>query len=409
MTCQPDGGIPAPTAGHFLFTSESVAEGHPDKLCDQVSDAVLDACLAQDPLSRVACETACKNDLIMIFGEVTTTAEVDYEQLVRDVCKSIGYDSIEKGLDYRNMTIVNKLDKQSPEIGTSVHGMGAKPLEEIGAGDQGIMFGYASDETEELMPLSLSLANKLGMQLAKLRKSGELAWLRPDGKTQVTVEYRKGESGEMLPLRVHTVLVSTQHSPDVDNVTIRKQVLERVILAVVPTEFLDERTIYHINPSSAFTIGGPYGDAGLTGRKIIVDTYGGWGAHGGGAFSGKDPTKVDRSAAYAARWAAKSLVANGFCRRVLVQVSYAIGLAKPLSLFVDTYGSVTPGYSDDYLTEVLARNFDFRPGCIIRDLQLLKPQYQKLAAYGHMGRNDLMPLWEIPKDLHHELLPQRAT
>jgi len=282
--------------------------------------------------------------------------------------------------------------------------MGTKKAEEIGAGDQGIMFGYASDETDELMPLSLSLANRLGFQLTRLRKSNTIPWLRPDGKTQVTVEYMKGPQGEMIPLRVHTILISTQHAPGVDLATIRREVIRQVIQPVVPARLLDDKTIYHINPSSAFTIGGPHGDAGLTGRKFIIDTYGGWGAHGGGAFSGKDPTKVDRSAAYAARWAAKSLVANGFCRRVLVQVSYAIGLAKPLSIFVDTYGSVADGYTDSDLTEILGRNFDFRPGCIIRDLRLNRPQYQALAAYGHMGRTDIMPAWEVPRDLKHEIV-----
>jgi S-adenosylmethionine synthetase len=400
MTINNPTSILAPHTGHFLFTSESVSEGHPDKLCDQISDAVLDACLAQDPDSRIACETCCKNDLVMIFGEITTKADVDYDQVVRSVCKDVGYDECEKGLDYKTMSVVNKLDKQSPEIGVSVTGTGA--IEDIGAGDQGIMFGYASDETPELMPLSLSLANKLGHRLAVLRKSLAVPWLRPDGKTQVTIEYKKGSDGEMIPLRIHTILISTQHEPGISNDVIRRVVIDQVIKGVVPLELLDDKTIYHVNPSSAFTIGGPHGDAGLTGRKIIVDTYGGWGAHGGGAFSGKDPTKVDRSAAYAARWAAKSLVANGFCRRALVQVSYAIGVAKPLSLFVDTYGSVAPGYADEDLVGILERNFDMRPGCIIRDLKLKEPQYQKLAAYGHMGRTDISPVWEVVKDLSHE-------
>ena len=404
IMCRYEDGVPLPSPGHFLFTSESVSEGHPDKLCDQISDAVLDACLAQDPDSRVACETCCKNDLVMIFGEVSTNASVDYEAVVRKVCQEVGYDDVAKGLDYRTMEVMNRLDKQSPEIGQSVHGFGTRAVEDIGAGDQGIMFGYASDETEELMPLSLSLANKLGYQLAKLRKDNTIPWLRPDGKTQVTVEYTKGKQNEMIPLRVHTILISSQHAPGIPIETIRREVLDKIIKPVVPVALLDDRTIYHINPSSSFTIGGPHGDAGLTGRKIIIDTYGGWGAHGGGAFSGKDPTKVDRSAAYAARWAAKSLVANGFCRRVLVQVSYAIGLAKPLSLFVDTYGSVAEGYCDQDLTEILGRNFDFRPGCIIRDLELKKPQYQALAAYGHMGRTDIMPRWEVPRDLKHEII-----
>jgi S-adenosylmethionine synthetase len=395
--------IPQPSPGNFLFSSESVNEGHPDKLCDQVSDAVLDACLAQDPSSRVACESCCKNNMVMVFGEITTSAKVDYEQVVRDVCKNIGYDSIEKGLDYRTVEIINRLDKQSPEISGAVGGVnGSKAIEEIGAGDQGIMFGYASDETPELMPLTHALATKLGWQLTEVRKNGTLSWPRPDGKTQVTVEYQKADNGQLVPVRVHTILISTQHSPDVSNDQIQKDLIEHVIKPVVPAKYLDENTIYHINPSGAFTIGGPYGDAGLTGRKIIIDTYGGWGAHGGGAFSGKDTTKVDRSAAYAARWAAKSLVANGFCHRVLVQLAYAIGVAQPLSIHVDTYGSVTEGYTDTDLRNIVVRNFDFRPGCIQRDLDLKKPQFTALAAYGHMGRTDLNPKWEEVKDLSHE-------
>jgi S-adenosylmethionine synthetase len=394
--------VPLPESGHFLFTSESVAEGHPDKLCDQVSDAVLDACLAEDPWSRVACETCCKNDMVMIFGEITTNAHVDYESVVRRVCSEIGYDDAAKGLDFKTMHVVNKLDKQSPEIGQAVHGFGSKAIEDIGAGDQGIMFGYATDETEELMPLTMSLANRLGFQLAQLRKTGAVSWLRPDGKTQVTVEYKRGQFGELIPVRVHTILISTQHSPGVDLETIRATVVEQVIRPIVPANLIDEKTIFHVNPSLSFVVGGPEGDAGLTGRKIICDTYGGFGAHGGGAFSGKDMTKVDRSACYCARWAAKSLVANGFCHRALVQVSYAIGLAKPLSLFVDTYGSAAKGYTDEELTEIVARNFDFRPGCIIRDLDLAKPIYQRLAAYGHMGRVDLGVRWELVKDLAHE-------
>jgi S-adenosylmethionine synthetase len=341
--------------------------------------------------------------MVMVFGEITTNAKVDYEQVVRDVCKNIGYDSIEKGLDYRSVEIINRLDKQSSEISGAVGGVnGSKAIEEIGAGDQGIMFGYATDETEELMPLTHALATKLGWRLTEVRKKGILSWPRPDGKTQVTVEYSKAADGKLIPVRVHTILISTQHSPDVTNQQIQKDLMEHVIKPVVPSKYLDENTIYHINPSGAFTIGGPYGDAGLTGRKIIIDTYGGWGAHGGGAFSGKDTTKVDRSAAYAARWAAKSLVSNGFCHRVLVQLAYAIGVAQPLSIHVDTYGSVAEGYSDTDLRNIIMRNFDFRPGCIQRDLDLKKPQFTALAAYGHMGRTDLHPKWEEIKDLSHE-------
>eukprot|EP00397_Hematodinium_sp_SG-2012_P012526 GEMP01012699.1.p1 GENE.GEMP01012699.1~~GEMP01012699.1.p1 ORF type:complete len:746 (+),score=192.60 GEMP01012699.1:320-2239(+) len=301
------------------------------------------------------------------------------------------------------MAVLNKIEAQSPEIADSVHGHFTKNTEEIGAGDQGHMFGYASNETTELMPLTHSLATKLGYRLTQVRKNGTLPWVLPDGKTQVTIEYKKADDGSMVPQRVHTLLISTQHSADVDNDTIRRDVMEHVIKPVVPAMYLDEDTIYHINPSGKFVIGGPHADAGLTGRKIIIDTYGGWGAHGGGAFSGKDSTKVDRSAAYAARWAAKSLVANGFAKRALVQVSYAIGIAQPLSMFVDTYGSATLGFSDDNLTEIVKRNFDFRPGCIMRDLKLREPMFQRLAAYGHFGREDLMPAWEVAKDLSAEI------
>jgi S-adenosylmethionine synthetase len=393
--------IRPPQPGCFLFTSESVNEGHPDKICDQVSDAVLDACLAQDPDSKVACETCTKTGMVMVFGEITTKANIDYEAVVRKACADIGYDDAEKGLDYRNCEVLNKLEEQSPDIGQGVHGMGTKiSPEELGAGDQGHMFGYASNETPELMPLTHSLSTQLGLQLTIVRKNGTLPWVRPDGKTQVTCEYKKGSDGSMVPVRVHTILISTQHSPDVTNDQIKKDLMEHVIKPIVPEKYLDADTIYHINPSGRFCIGGPHGDAGLTGRKIIIDTYGGWGAHGGGAFSGKDTSKVDRSAAYAARWAAKSLVAAGLAKRCLVQVSYAIGVVQPLSMFVDSYG--TGSKSDDELCDIVKRNFDFRPGCIQRDLKLKEPQFQKLAAYGHMGRDDIKPMWEIVKDLSHE-------
>merc|ERR1712178_50268 len=323
----------------FMFTSESVNEGHPDKLCDQVSDAVVDACLAQDPDSRVACETCAGTGFVMVFGEITTKAEVDYEKVVRGTVEGIGFDAEEKGICGKTCTVLNKLHAQSVEIGDAVHGMGAKKPEEIGAGDQGHMFGYASNETPELMPLTHSLSTKLGWQLTKVRKDGTCPWVRPDGKTQVTAEYKKGEDGSMIPQRIHTILISTQHSPDVSNDQIYKDIMEHVIKPIVPAKYLDAETIYHINPSGRFVIGGPHGDAGLTGRKIIIDTYGGWGAHGGGAFSGKDPTKVDRSGAYICRQVAKSLVAAGLCKRCLVQVSYAIGVPEPLSVFVDSYGT----------------------------------------------------------------------
>jgi S-adenosylmethionine synthetase len=364
-----------------------------------VSDAVLDACLAQDPESKVACETCTKTGMVMVFGEITTTAKVDYDSVVREAVKQIGYDHEDVGLNYKTMEVLNKLEAQSPDIAQSVHGHNSKSIEEIGAGDQGHMFGYASNETEELMPLTHSLATKLGWQLTKVRKDGTVGWLRPDGKTQVTIEYKKGDDGAMIPVRVHTILISTQHAPDVTNEKIQSDLMEHVIKPIVPEKYLDADTIYHINPSGRFVIGGPHGDAGLTGRKIIIDTYGGWGAHGGGAFSGKDTTKVDRSAAYAARQAAKSLISNGFAKRALVQVSYAIGVVQPLSMFVDTYGSAIEGYTDEDLCDIVKKNFDFRPGCIQRDLDLKKPQFQALAAYGHMGREDLMPAWEVVKDL----------
>jgi S-adenosylmethionine synthetase len=381
----------------FLFTSESVNEGHPDKICDQVSDAVLDACIKEDPKSRVACETCTKTGMVMIFGEITTKATVNYEQVIREAIKNIGYDDVAKGLDYRTCNVIVAIEEQSPDIAQSVD---AVKDEDTGAGDQGIMFGYASDETPSLMPLTHNLATSIGAKLTEVRKNGVCPWVRPDGKTQVTCEY-KMENGRAIPQRVHTVVISTQHSEDVTNEKIKADLMEHVIKPVVPANYLDDKTIYHLNPSGRFIIGGPHGDAGLTGRKIIIDSYGGWGAHGGGAFSGKDTTKVDRSAAYAARWVAKSLVAKGLAHRCLVQLSYAIGVAKPLSIFVDSYGTgmTKSGKTDAELTKIVENNFDMRPGCIIRDLDLRQPIMSRTSAYGHFGREDQGFKWEVPKDL----------
>jgi len=381
----------------FLFTSESVNEGHPDKICDQVSDAVLDACVKEDPLSRVACETCTKTGMVMIFGEITTRATVNYEQVIREAIKKIGYDDVAKGLDYRTCNVIVAIEEQSPDIAQSVD---ATKIEDTGAGDQGIMFGYATDETPSLMPLTHNLATSLGAKLTEVRKNGKCPWVRPDGKTQVTCEY-KLEGGKPVPIRVHTIVISTQHDETVTNEQIKKDLHEHVIAPVVPAEYLTNETIYHLNPSGRFVIGGPHGDAGLTGRKIIIDSYGGWGAHGGGAFSGKDVTKVDRSAAYAARWVAKSLVAAKLCNRVLVQLSYAIGVAYPLSVFVDTYGTgvALSGKSDAEITEIVKNNFELSPGAIIRDLNLRRPILADTAAYGHFGRENDNFTWEKPKEL----------
>ncbi len=379
----------------YLFTSESVTEGHPDKLCDQVSDGVLDACLEQDPLSRVACETATKTGFVMVLGEITTHGFVNFDELVRNIVRDIGYDESSKGFDGNTCAVQVAIAQQSTDIAMGVDkAMEAKAgqmtneqIEKIGAGDQGMMFGFACNETPTLMPMPIYLAHNLARKLSVVRKSGALPWLRPDGKTQVTIEYHHGK-----PVRVDTVLVSTQHSPEVDHAEITEGVMEHVIVPTLPGEMVDQNMKIFVNPTGRFVIGGPMGDAGVTGRKIIVDTYGGMGRHGGGAFSGKDPTKVDRSGAYAARWVAKNIVAAGLAERCEIQVAYAIGVARPLSINVETFG--TGAISDEKIASLVGDFFDLRPGAIIHDLNLRRPIYRQTAAYGHFGRDDLDLPWE---------------
>ena len=378
--------------GKWLFTSESVTEGHPDKICDQISDGVLDAIIAQDKTARVACETCCTTGMVLVMGEITTSAYVDIPTIVRNTIKEIGYDGSDSGFDYKTCAVLTSIDEQSPDIAMGVN----KSLEaregdtdplDTGAGDQGMMFGYANDDTEELMPLPVSLAHKLTLRLTSVRKNRVVDFLRPDGKSQVTVEY----DGNKVK-RVDAVVISTQHTEDVSHEELEKFVTEQVIKPVVPSELIDKDTKFFVNPTGRFVVGGPQGDSGLTGRKIIVDTYGGFGRHGGGAFSGKDPTKVDRSAAYMGRYIAKNIVAAGLAKECEVQFAYAIGVAKPVSVMVDTFG--TGVIEDEKITEIVKKNFDLRPAAIIRDLDLRRPIYQKTAAYGHFGRTDIELPWE---------------
>ncbi|MDU5111575.1 MAG: methionine adenosyltransferase [Clostridium sp.] len=376
-----------------LFTSESVTEGHPDKICDQISDAVLDSILAKDPSARVACETAVTTGMVLVMGEISTNCYVDIPKLVRETIKGIGYDRAKYGFDCETCSVLTSIDEQSRDIAMGVDEAlesraGEKDdVEAVGAGDQGMMFGFATNETEEFMPLPIAMAHKLSRKLSEVRKNGTLPYLRPDGKTQVTVEYDDNKV-----VRIDAIVISTQHGEDITQEQIREDLMKYVIQAVVPAELLDENTKYYINPTGRFVVGGPQGDSGLTGRKIIVDTYGGYGRHGGGAFSGKDPTKVDRSAAYAARWVAKNLVAAGVADKLEIQLAYAIGVAKPVSIEVETFG--TGKKSEEEIVAIVEKVFDLRPGAIIRDLELRRPIYKQTAAYGHFGRNDLNLPWE---------------
>lgn len=395
MTAEDEEGA-ASASTTFLFASESVTESHPDKLCDVISDAIVDACLTLDPSSRIACETVAKTGVVIVLGEITTSASINYEQVIRDAVRDAGYDDPAKGLDYKTCNVIVALEEQSPDIAQSVD---ATKVEDIGAGDSSIVFGYACSETPELMPLSHVLATKLSARLAQVRKDGTLDWIRPDGKTQITLEYATNENGIPVPKRVHSIVISAQHSEEVSNDKIASDLMEHVVKPIVPEKFLDDKTLYHMNPSGRFVIGGPHSDAGMTGRKPIVDTYGGWGSYGGGALSGKDATKVDRSGAYAARWIAKSLVANGYCVRCMVQLSFAIGLSIPISVHVYTFGTCTNknGKAERDLVKLVEEKFDLRPGCIVKELDLRRPIMRKTAAYGHFGREEEEFKWEKVK------------
>jgi S-adenosylmethionine synthetase len=391
-----------------LFTSESVTEGHPDKICDQISDAVLDAIFEKDPMARVACETSVTTGLVLVAGEITTSCYVDIPKIVRETIRGIGYDRAKYGFDCDTCAVLTAIDEQSPDIAMGVDRaleakkgeMSEEEIAAIGAGDQGMMFGFACDETPELMPMPIALAHRMARKLAEVRKNGTLEYLRPDGKTQVTVEYEDDR-----PVRIDTIVVSTQHSPEVDHDTIEKDIMEHVVKPSVPAELLDAQTKYFINPTGRFVVGGPQGDAGLTGRKIIVDTYGGYARHGGGAFSGKDPTKVDRSAAYAARYVAKNIVAAGLARKCEVQLAYAIGVAKPVSVLVETFG--TAKIPEEKIQELIVKHFDLRPAGIIKTLDLRRPIYKQTAAYGHFGRTDVDLPWE--KTDKAEILKKEAS
>lgn len=385
-------------AGRFLFASESVTEGHPDKLCDRVADAILDTCLGQDPDARVACEACTKAGMVMILGELTTKASVNYEQVIREAVKSLGFDNDEKGLDWRTMNVINAVEEQSPDLVQAI--TAGKAPEDIGAGEQGIVFGYATDESPAMMPLTHLLATGLCVQLDKVRKEGIVGWVRPEGRAQVTVEYTETVDGALVPARIHAVVISTRHGTDVKTEQIERDLMEHVVKPVLPDELCDSSTLFHLGGSKQ-AIGGLHCDAGLTGRKTAADTYGGWCSQGGGSLSGKDATKISRSATYGARWAARSLVSARFCKRCLVQLSYSPSNTHPASVHVNSYGTAkSSGKTDAELTAILLRNFDFRVGCLQRDLGLKVPQFQTLAAYGHFGRTDLELAWEKPKELH---------